>query len=401
MNFFKKVYCRLFQGIFRVALPFMPYREPIIYDEQEFIINILKDNNINSVMLVTDNGIRGAGLTQNIEKLITDNGINLSVYYKTNPNPTVKNVEEARLQYIENKCEGIIAFGGGSAMDCAKALGARIVYPKKNLNKLKGVLKIHKKLPKLIAVPTTAGTGSEVTVAAIITDDEINHKYAIMDFNLIPLYAILDPKLTYTLPPHITSTTGMDALTHAVEAFIGRSTTKETRRNALRATQLIYNNLEKAYNNPQDYVARANMLKAAYLAGLAFSKSYVGYIHAIAHSLGGKYNIPHGLANSIIMPYVLDDYGKRIYKKLHKLAIAAGISSNDESHEIAAKKFISSIKQLNSNMNIPIHIENIKLEDIKELAKHADKEANPLYPVPKLKDAKELEKLYKIVGNLT
>ncbi len=401
MNLFKKVYCRLFQGVFRVALPFMPYREPIIYDEQEFIINILKDNNINSVMLVTDNGIRGAGLTQNIEKLITDNGINLSVYYKTNPNPTVKNVEEARLQYIENKCEGIIAIGGGSAMDCAKALGARIVYPKKNLNKLKGVLKIHKKLPKLIAVPTTAGTGSEVTVAAIITDDEINHKYAIMDFNLIPHYAILDPKLTYTLPPHITSTTGMDALTHAVEAFIGRSTTKETRRNALRATQLIYNNLEKAYNNPQDYVARANMLKAAYLAGLAFSKSYVGYIHAIAHSLGGKYNIPHGLANSIIMPYVLDDYGKRIYKKLHKLAIAAGISSNDESHDIAAKKFISSIRQLNSNMNIPIHIENIKLEDIKELAKHADKEANPLYPVPKLKDAKELEKLYKIVGNLT
>lgn len=401
MNLFKKVYCRLFQGVFRVALPFMPYREPIIYDEQEFIINILKDNNINSVMLVTDNGIRGAGLTQNIEKLITDNGINLSVYYKTNPNPTVKNVEEARLQYIENKCEGIIAIGGGSAMDCAKALGARIVYPKKNLNKLKGVLKIHKKLPKLIAVPTTAGTGSEVTVAAIITDDEINHKYAIMDFNLIPHYAILDPKLTYTLPPHITSTTGMDALTHAVEAFIGRSTTKETRRNALRATQLIYNNLEKAYNNPQDYVARANMLKAAYLAGLAFSKSYVGYIHAIAHSLSGKYNIPHGLANSIIMPYVLDDYGKRIYKKLHKLAIAAGISSNDESHDIAAKKFISSIRQLNSNMNIPIHIENIKLEDIKELAKHADKEANPLYPVPKLKDAKELEKLYKIVGNLT
>lgn len=400
MNIFKKIYCRIYQGVFRLVLPFLPYREPKILNSLNEIPDLLEQLGKTSAMLVTDSGIRGFGITKPLEDLLEKKKVKLVVYDKTRPNPTVENVEEARELYLKEGCECLIAFGGGSAMDCAKALGARIAYPKKSLNQLKGLLKVLRKIPTLIAIPTTAGTGSETTLAAVITDSEKQHKYTLMDFTLIPSYAVLDPTVTFTLPPHLTSTTGMDALTHAVEAYIGRSTTRETRKKALEATKLVFENIEKAYKNGKDKEARANMLKAAYLAGIAFSKSYVGYIHAIAHSLGGQYNIPHGLANAVIMPYVLEEYGKSVYQKLHRLAVAAGVSEKNEPYKQSAEKFIERIKTLNKNMNIPDKIDGVKKEDISLMAKHADKEANPLYPVPKLMNAKELEKLYYKVSNL-
>ena len=279
-------------------------------------------------------------------------------------------------------------------MDCAKATGACMAYPNKTLEQMKGLLKVWKKLPPLVAIPTTAGTGSEVTVTAVITNPEIKHKYTMNNFTMIPPYAVLDPEVTYSLPPSLTATTGMDALTHAVEAYIGNSTTKETRSLALDATKLVFENIQVAYNDGKNQKARANMLKAAYKAGLAFSKSYVGYIHAVAHSLGGQYNIPHGLANSVLMPYVLESYGKSIHKKLKELAIAAGIGMESDSNEEAANNFIRAIRQMNKEMGIPEKLQGIKKEDIKTMAKHAAKEANPLYPVPKLMNAKQLEKFY-------
>ena len=279
-------------------------------------------------------------------------------------------------------------------MDCAKAVGARDAYPKRSMDQIKGLLRVLRKIPTLIAIPTTAGTGSEVTVTAVITDGEKKHKYTMNDFTLIPSYAVLDPKVTYTLPPSLTATTGMDALTHVVEAYIGRSTTKETRRLALEATALVFENIEKAYQNGSDDRARENMLLAAHKAGIAFSKSYVGYIHAVAHSLGGQYNIPHGLANSVLMPIVLEVYGKSAHRKLHDLAVAAGVATEQDSHEAAAQKFIKAIRELNGKMNIPETLPGIKKEDIPAMAKHAAKEANPLYPVPKLMNAKQLEQFY-------
>ncbi len=394
MNIFKKAYCRVFQTCFRIVHPLLPYKEPTIYESINDIPNILKDKNIKSVMLVTDKGIRSIGLTKNLEELLEQYDIKYTVYDNTLANPTVNNVEEARMLYLDNNCEALIAFGGGSSMDCAKAVGARIAYPKKSVGKLKGLLKIRRKIPMLIAIPTTAGTGSEVTLASVITDSEKQHKYTLMDFNLIPNVAILDPMCTVSLTKHLTSTTGMDALTHAIEAYIGKSTTKETRSKSIQSIKLIYENIEKAYNNGNDVVARANMLYASYLAGIAFSKSYVGYVHAIAHSLGGKYNIPHGLANAIILPIVLKEYGKSVYKKLHQLAVEVGISSKDDNAEVSANRFIESIILLNQKMNIPTSINDIQNQDVEEMAKHADKEANPLYPVPKLLNAKELTKLY-------
>ncbi len=394
MFILKKIGCRVFQTAFRLALPILPYREPKIIPSCSELGELLKNKKATSVLIVTDAGIVKNGLVAPVEEALKESNIKYTVYDKTQPNPTVANVEDALKLYHENECNALIAIGGGSAMDCAKGIGARVAYPNKPLNKMGGVMRVLRTLPTLIAIPTTAGTGSETTLAAVITDGETHHKYAIMSFPLIPHYAVLDAKMTYSLPPHLTSTTGMDALTHAVEAYIGRSTTKRTRGLALEATKLIFENIEKAYTDGRCDEARKNMLHAAYKAGIAFSMSYVGYVHAVAHSLGGKYGVPHGLANAVILPYVLEGYGKSAYKKLHSLGIAAGVCTESDSHEAGAKKFIEAIKGLNSKMNIPTTISGINKEDIPELARHAEKEANPLYPVPKLMTAKELEVFY-------
>lgn len=396
MNPIVKCFCRIYQGVFHLALPLLPYREPKLYSSIEDIKDLLKKLNVRSVLLVSD-----AALKENrkpLEELLCDQGIHYALYDKTCANPTVWNVEEARELYLKENCEALIAFGGGSSMDCAKGVGARIAYPNKSLDRLKGLLRVLKKIPPLIAIPTTAGTGSEVTITAVITDSEKKHKYTMNSFTLIPSHAILDPKVTYSLPPHLTATTGMDALTHAVEAYIGNSTSKQTRRCSLEAVHLIFKNIEKAYTKGDDYEARKKMLHASYIAGIAFSKSYVGYIHAIAHSLGGQYNIPHGLANAVLMPYVLKDYGISAHKKLHELGIAAGVASENDSHEQGANKFIMAIENLNQKMNIPTKFEGILEEDIPVMARYAAKEANPLYPVPKLMNAKELEKFYYMVS---
>lgn len=394
MFFLKAAYCRIFQTAFRIALPLLPYREPKIISSCKDIGKVFEKEKVCRPLIVTDKGIVGCGLVKPLEEAVKSCNAEYVIYDNTQPNPTVNNVEEALSVYKENKCDCIIAIGGGSSMDCAKAVGARVVYPKKPVNKMKGILKVMRKLPPFIAIPTTAGTGSEVTLASIITDSEKQHKYALMSFPLIPHYAVLDATLTYSLPQSLTSTTGMDALTHAVEAYIGRSTTKETRNHALSAVKLIFDNIETAYHSGTDHKARGNMLLAAYKAGAAFSKSYVGYIHAIAHSLGGKYGTPHGLANAVIMPYVLEAYGKSAYKKLHRLGITAGVSEESDTAQIGAKKFIEAVKLLNKNMNIPEKLKGIEEKDIPEMSAHAEKEANPLYPVPRLMTREELSKFY-------
>lgn len=394
MNSIKKTYCRIFQAAFRLVMPLLPYREPQILDHVADVKDTLKDLDIHSVLLVTDKALRQFGATATLEKILKEADIHCAVYDDTCPNPTVDNVEAARELYIKENCEALIAFGGGSSMDCAKAVGARIAYPKKSVNQMKGLLKVLKPIPTLIAIPTTAGTGSEVTITSVITNSKIKHKYTMNSFPLIPSFAVLDPAVTLTLPPSLTATTGMDALTHAVEAYIGGSTTPETRAYALEATKLIFENLETAYADGSNKEARANMLRAAYIAGIAFSKSYVGYIHAVAHTLGGQYNIPHGLANAVLMPIVLERYGETAHQQLHELAMAAGISTEADVVPESAKKFIQAIRDMNSRMNIPATFDNIDEADIPAMAKHADQEANPLYPVPKLMDAKELEKIY-------
>ncbi len=397
MNRCKKLYCRTFQTAFKLALPFLPYRKPQIIGSVKEIPDVIQGNKNASVLIITDSVIRGLGLTFRLERTLDKHGIPYTVYDKTVANPTTANVAEALNLYHENNCDTIIGFGGGSSMDCAKAVGAKAVKPKQSLTQMKGILKVRKRLPLLIAIPTTAGTGSETTLAAVITDSETRHKYAVNDFPLIPRYAVLDPKVTLSLPPFVTATTGMDALTHAVEAYIGRSTTIGTRRDALHAVQLIFNNIDTVYTDGGNVNARRDMLHASFYAGCAFTKSYVGYVHAVAHSLGGKYNVAHGFANAVLLPFVLEAYGNSIHKKLHKLAIAAGIADKDTPHAIAASLFIDAIQDMKSRFDIGDTIEEIREEDIPGLAYYADKEANPLYPVPVLMDAKELEAFYRLL----
>lgn len=235
MHTLKKLYCRCFQISFRAALPLMPYREPKLIDGFSGVPKVLQKHSITRLLLVTDPGVYSLGLTTPLEQILKKAGITCIVYKDTVANPTSANVEDAKNLYLKKHCQALLAFGGGSSMDCAKGVGARLARPNKSLAKMEGILHVMHKLPLLIAVPTTAGTGSETTLAAVITDADTHHKYAINDFSLIPHYAVLEPEVTVGLPAQLTATTGMDALTHAIEAYIGRSTTKQTRKAAIEA----------------------------------------------------------------------------------------------------------------------------------------------------------------------
>ena len=392
------LYCRAYQNGFKLAVNFLDWTPPQVIKGAGAIKElpaIVKENGVKNVLVVTDKGLMGLHLLDSLFEGLEKEGIAYSVFDGVQPNPTIYNIEDALKIYNDNKCEGFIAFGGGSPMDCAKATAARVVCPNKQVPQMRGQLKVRKKLPPFFAVPTTAGTGSETTIAAVVSNPDTHEKNAINDPVLRPKYAVLDPELTVGLPPHITSTTGMDALTHAVEAFIGRSNTKQTEKDAIIATKLIFDNIETAYKDGKNIEARENMLIASYHAGLAFTRAYVGYVHAIAHNLGGMYGIPHGLANAVILPYVLEYFGESAYSRLAILADVAGVSGAACGERAKAKNFIEAVKKLNKDMNIPDKIDGIKDEDIPLIAERALKEGNPLYPVPKIMTLDECIALIK------
>ena len=394
MNRLNRLYCRAFQLVFRAALPILPYRQPKQLRSLTEIAPLLRRKKIRSILLVADAGVRRLGLTAALEEALRNEHIVFAVYEQKTPNPTIDDVEQARTQYLLTNAKAIVVVGGGSAMDCAKVVGARIARPKKPVARMRGLLRVAHPTPLLIAAPTTAGTGSETTLAAVITDAKTHHKYPINDFALIPDYAVLDASLTLGLPQHITATTGMDALTHAVEAYIGRSTTCFTRAMAEEAVVLIAANLRRACENGSDARARAQMLRASYCAGIAFTRSYVGYVHGIAHSLGGQYGVPHGLANAIILPRMLRIYGDSVTIKLARLSRKAAIAPQETPDQEAAAQFIDWIEEINRDFGIPTGFSQIREEDIPQMAQHAARECNPLYPVPVLMDRKELEAIY-------
>ena len=397
MGFLTNLYSRVFQAGMYIACNFLDFSEPeVISGENKLSIipNLLKTKKKANVLIVTDEGIWKIGLIKPLIDALENDHFSYSVYHGVNANPTVDNVEEGLKLYLDNKCDCLVAVGGGSAMDCCKTIAARAVKPKQPVNKMKGLLKIGKKPAFMVAVPTTAGTGSETTVAAVIVDKTKGDKYAINDPKLIPPYAILDPTLLVGLPKHITTTTGMDALTHAIEAFIGHANTKKTYKYGIEATQLIFKYLEKSAEEPTNLEYRENMQIASYKAGVAFTRAYVGTVHALAHSLGGKYNVPHGLANAVILPKVLKTFGKKAVKKLAILADSIGIGENN-SPSIKAKLFIEEIENMNKRMGITNTFGNlINDEDLDFLVNHAYKEGVPLYPTPRILSKSELRDIY-------
>ncbi|MCM3720816.1 iron-containing alcohol dehydrogenase [Solibacillus isronensis] len=393
-------YCRTVQSSMRVGMKLMNWRKPELLQGEnslDRLPELVKSLDLNMLLVITDEGIHKLGLMDTLLEGLQEQNIAFVVYNKTVPNPTFTNIEEAMELYYAHHCNGIIAFGGGSPMDCAKAVAARIARPEKSLADLKGLFKVRKEMPPFFAIPTTAGTGSEGTIASVVSNSETHEKFAIMDPVLVPHYAVLDPVLTINLPPHITSTTGMDALTHAVEAYIGKSNTEETRKYAREAVILIFKYLVRAYEDGTDMKARTEMQRASYLAGLAFTRAYVGYVHAIAHTLGGFYQVPHGFANAVILPHVLRFYGESAAKPLAELATIVGIGKITDSDEKKAELFIEAIEELNNKMEIPPKITGIINRDVPLMVERALQEANPLYPVPRIVNKDEMFYLYQII----
>ncbi len=398
MNAFEKIWCRTFQTVMRAASAVLPWREPEILHLDNGTRGIgafVAKKAYKKVFVVTGPNVYKRGLADELIRGLEENGVKYALFNRVVNNPTIDNIEEAFALYKAEGCDAIIALGGGSPMDLAKVVGARAAKPRKPVKKMKGLLKIMKRIPDLYAIPTTAGSGSETTIAAVVSDSVTHEKYPINDLSLIPRYAVLDPRLTAALPPQTTATTGMDALTHAVEAYIGRSNTKKTKENAEKAVKLIFDNLLTAYGHGDDLTARENMQKASYYAGVAFTRAYVGYVHALAHALGGFYGTPHGLANSVLLPVVLEYYGESAHEPLARLAEIVGIEGGDDAAK--ATKFIGAIKEMNAKMLIPATIDGIDPADVPEMAKRAAAEGNPLYPVPRLLGADELGKIYGLI----
>ena len=343
---------------------------------------------VHKALVITDKPLMEMGLLDGFLEALKKAGIDYSVFDGVQPNPTFENIYDGLEAYYTEGCDGVIAFGGGSSMDCAKIVAAKVTNDKP-IPKMKGLFKLTHRLPPFFAVPTTAGTGSEATVCAVITDTSNHEKFAINDPKLVPLATVLDPELMVGLPPALTAITGMDALTHAVEAYIGHYDAPFVKEKALAATEVIMRDLEAVYKDGSNLKLRQNMSVASFDAGLAFTRAYVGYVHAIAHNLGGFYGVAHGFANAVILPHILEFSRDAAQKKLSELALCAGLGEPWDSEEILSYRFIDRIKEMNANMGIPETIDALRIEDIPELAKRVLKEANPTYPVPKIMDYDE------------
>lgn len=358
------------------------------------IPGVLKKLGVKKVLVVTGRHV-GKSIAPEIIENIRLSGLEAVHYSEVTANPTTTTVYEIKDMYMKEGCDGFLAIGGGSPIDAAKAAACLCARPRATLNNLAGLLKIMKNIPPFVAVPTTSGTGSETTMAAVVTDAETHHKYAIMDPHIIPDYAVMDPELVVGLPQKTTSATGMDALCHAVESYVSvMNKPEKSRRYAEEATVLIFRYLERAYNDGSDMEAREKLMEAAYKAGWSFGRTGVGNVHAIAHTLGGLYNTAHGLANAVILPIVLEDYGKAVYKPLARLAELAGIKT-DGSDEEKAKAFIAEIYAMNKRMDMPEGFAFIEEKDIPQMCAYACSEANPTYPVPVIYDKPHFEKLIR------
>jgi alcohol dehydrogenase len=384
----KKAYYITYQNAVNLGARCLNWRRPIVSEgpgSLSAVPGLLRQEGVGRVLIVTGPSI-GRTLAPLLTEQLDGAGLRYQIFDQVEANPSVTTVEAICKLYQSSGCQGFIALGGGSPMDAAKGAAARVARPDKSLARMAGLFGVGRQIPPFIAIPTTAGTGSETTIAAVITDKETHHKFTLMDLHLVPKYAVLDSRLTVGLPQHVTATTGMDALTHAVEAYVCRTyNTRESLADAEDAVRLIFRNLENACRDGSDLEARSAMMTAAYKAGFAFTRAGVGNVHAIAHTLGGLYNTPHGLANAVILPIVLEDYGAVVYRKLARLAVIAGVAG-EGSDECKAKAFIAEIRAMNARMGIPDHFDFILTQDIPQMVAWALAEANPVYPVPVIYD---------------
>ena len=393
------LWCRTFQSVLKIGNYFMGYRMPKYLEGPGKIKELgafLKEKGINDVLVVTGSGMVRRGQVQPMLDGFASNGIRYTLQTYDTTDPTSDDVEAGYQTYKENGCKSIVAIGGGSRIDCAKGIAAKAVHPKKTVAQLQGLLKVLWPIPPFVAIPTTAGAGSETTVAAVITDSSTHRKAAINDPFLIPKYAVLDPELTVGLPPYTTATTGMDALAHAVEAYTNKTyNTKLEDKLAQEAVKLIHDNILAAFEDGSNLEARQNMQRGAFFAGRAFTRGCVGYVHAIGHTLGGLYGVPHGLAMAVLLPHVMREFGAPAHKRLADLADICGIDG--ETNADKANNFIRWIEETNAKMGLPNKFDMIQEKDIDQMISWAKKEANPLYPVPVVWTRKDFRRLIESI----
>ena len=348
------------------------------------------------ILVVTDATVVRLGLLKGFTRALERAGAEFAVFDAITADAPIPVVEKAIAFFQRRGCDAVVGFGGGSPMDAAKVI-AYAVANRKPPRKLVGYFKGLSAPVPLYAVPTTAGTGSEVTVAAVISDPDAGQKLVVADTRLVPAMAALDPHLMTGLPPGVTAATGMDALTHAIEAFLGQWATEATDRMALAAVGLVHENLRVACRDGKNLEARERMSLAATYAGLAFTRANVGYVHAIAHQLGGRYHVPHGLANAILLPHVLRFLAPAVTKRLALLAAAARVGTAKDRPAQRARKFLDSVEKLNRDIGIPGAVAPLKEKDIPALAKAACWEADTSYPVPKYLSPDEVERILRHV----
>jgi len=348
------------------------------------------------VMIITDAVLVKLGLVEPLRLALQSQGIDVAVHDGITPDPTYPVLQAGYEAVRAHRSDAILAVGGGSAIDAAKVIGAMAVSGKTPAQ-LIGMLKVGKPMLPLFAIPTTAGTGSEVTVAAVVTDPVAHSKAAVIDPKLVPLAAALDPLLMRGMPKPITAATGMDALTHAVEAYLNRWPHADTEQHCVAAVRMIFGNLQRACEDGNDMAAREAMALASFYAGLAFTKAYVGYVHAFSHKLGGMYGVPHGLANAITLPYVLD-FNKDsplARERLAKLAVVIGAGKDGEPQDVLAQRFIDRVRELNRAIGIPEKVAALKPADVPVVARAAMIEGARDYPVPRNMSLPQAESLLR------
>ncbi|MGR2802995.1 iron-containing alcohol dehydrogenase [Vibrio harveyi] len=354
------------------------------------LMEAIADLGFKKLLLVTDDGLVKIGMAEQVIESAKARGLDVVLFSEVKPDPTYDQVETGLTMYFDSGCDAILALGGGSAMDCAKVIAARVTN-RKSIKKLAGLFRVWRTPAPLFVIPTTSGTGSEVTIAAVVSEPDTHHKTPLMDPKLVPLMAALDANLLVGLPAKITADTGIDALTHAVEAFISRNATVDTKAYSIAAIKLIFKYLPQAVEDGSSIEARNKMAMASYYAGLAFTKASLGYVHAFAHNLGAKYGIPHGMANGLALLPVLRFSFSEIEPQLTALSEALiGTQGEDRA---SAQDFIHRLEDLYNAIGIEQTSPLLQSSDTGELVSLILKEAHWNYPVPKFMNEEECAQL--------
>lgn len=355
---------------------------------------------LNKLLIVTDQALYDMGLLNPILEQLTLSGMKYALFTEVQPDPTFAVVEAGLRKYRQQNCDSVMAIGGGSSIDAAKVI-ALSASNEVNPKQLVGILKGKKPSAPFFAIPTTAGTGSEATIGAVISDSVTHKKELVIDTKIVPLAAALDPDLMKGLPPAITAATGMDALTHLIESYLSGMANDESDYYSRSGIQMIFENLPKVYKRGNNLKAREKLALASYYGGLTINIAGLGYVHAFAHQLGAKYKIPHGESNAKVLPYVLEFTKTASASRLAELARCLGLGTRSDSDKMLAEAFIYEVRKLISDLNIASTIPEIKRSDFSEIIQSAFKEANSTYAVAKYMSYEEAEDLLSGIAGRT